>query len=288
MKTRNLLSKTLLAIAAATVFVSCDKIEPGNYIVYSGTTGVWENGSNVDDHSQRTIIEKYTGVRCVNCPTADMAINTAMSSYGNKLIAVSIHDSSFAFTRPIGNSNDMRSADGHALSQYFGVYEGKKYPQGLVGRRKNKSGWDLFTPTAGIEERVDAIVSKPSQIALSVSAKDNGNGIMITAQMEWLANIDIPLTLTVLITEDSIKATQRMPNGEDSTGYVHNHVLRDVITPLWGVDVNGDGKTGTCRKITLDYTGFEASWRKEKCHIVAFVSHKETMEMLNATECAIN
>ena len=91
-----------LSIIILTAFAiqSCDKIEQnddGTYTVYSGAVGEWINGNGVADKSQRALLEKYTGLRCNNCPKADTVIATATAQYNGLLIPVSIHDSSFSF-----------------------------------------------------------------------------------------------------------------------------------------------------------------------------------------------
>ena len=70
----------IFVLASVFIFVSCDKIEQENYLVFSGAAGEWYEGTGVSDHSQRAIIEKYTGVRCVNCPSADVAIAAATAN----------------------------------------------------------------------------------------------------------------------------------------------------------------------------------------------------------------
>ena len=64
------------AIFAFGMLASCDKIAPEDYIVYSGATGEWVDGNGVSDKTQRAFIEKYTGVRCPNCPSADTPLPT--------------------------------------------------------------------------------------------------------------------------------------------------------------------------------------------------------------------
>ena len=56
----------MLAIVSAAA-IGCDKIDENNYIVYSGASGEWFDGTPVEDHSQRAFLEKYTGVRCAWC-----------------------------------------------------------------------------------------------------------------------------------------------------------------------------------------------------------------------------
>jgi len=277
----------ILLTFAAMVFASCDKIENSDYIVYSGAAGEWNEGMGVADHSQRTIIEKYTGVRCVNCPNADQAISAAVSQYGGRLIAVSIHDSS-SFTRPI-NSGDPRlsTEDGNAWSNYFGVRAAGEYPAALVSRTPNGSTWDLFNPTSGINTRVDQIVADDANIAVAVGARTNDGSVDITVNLEFIQAYSQQLTVTLLIMEDGLKVTQRQADGSDDENYIHNHVLRDVITDLWGADVNCTGAAGEKRIALFKYNDYDSSWNLANCHIVAYISDKETRQILNVAECEI-
>lgn len=277
----------ILLTFAAMVFASCDKIENSDYIVYSGAAGEWNEGMGVTDHSQRTIIEKYTGVRCVNCPNADQSISAAVSQYGGRLIAVSIHDSS-SFTRPI-NSGDPRlsTEDGNAWSNYFGVRAAGEYPAALVSRTPNGSTWDLFNPTSGINTRVDQIVADDANIAVAVGARTNDGSVDITVNLEFIQAYSQQLTVTLLIMEDGLKVTQRQADGSDDENYIHNHVLRDVITDLWGADVNCTGAAGEKRIALFKYNDYDSSWNLANCHIVAYISDKETRQILNVAECEI-
>lgn len=269
------------------LFASCDKIDESQYIVYSGVEGAWTDGNGVSDQTQRAIIEKYTGVRCINCPTADEAINAAVTQYNGKLIAVAIHDSSFAFTRPIGGSPDLRSAPGNTWSKYFGVFDGGQYPTALVNRTPAGAGWDLFNPLSGINSHVDPIVNQSTAVAVQVDAQNSQEGISVTVNLEFLEKINDKLSLTLFIMEDGIVATQRMPDGTDNEGYIHNHVLRQVITDLWGTEVDCNGDKGEKRMANFSYTDADGSWDLSKCHIVALISNKDTRQILNVAECEI-
>ena len=280
--------KTIATIAcAAALLASCDKIDSNEYLVFSGAAGEWFDGNGVSDHSQRAIIEKYTGVRCLNCPNADIAINAALAQYGDKLIAVAIHDSS-SFTLPFGSNPRLSTPDGQAWSLFFGVRSAAMYPNALVSRTSIGGTWDLFTPTSGINSRVDNVLSQPAQVAIDVNATRLDNSISITADIELLQNISDKMTLTLLIMEDSINATQLMPDGSRNNEYIHNHILRDVITDIWGTDIDCNGTAGVKKMATFSYSEFDNTWILDNCHIVAFVSMKDSRTILNVAECEID
>jgi len=279
--------KNLFLLASLALLSSaCDKIEQDDYLLFSGAVGEWYDGNGVNDHSQRAIIEKYTGVRCINCPTADEAISAASSQYGYKLIAVAIHDSS-NFTKPIGDNPRLSTPDGNAWSNYFGIRAAGSYPNALINRTSVSGTWDLFTPTSGINSRVDNIIANNPSVAVATNASLSGNSINISVDVELLSDISGQMTVTLLIMEDGLVITQRMPDGSDNENYVHNHVLRDVITDIWGADIDCNGKNGEKRHAMFSYTDFNTDWNIDNCHIVAIVSDKVSRSILNVAQCAI-
>ncbi len=276
---------TLLSCAAL-ILASCDKIDEQNYIIYSGAVGEWFDGNGVTDHSQRAIIEKYTGVRCVNCPTADEAINSALTQYNGKLLAVAIHDSG-AFGKPYSGNPDLRTDAGDDWSHYFGVFAAGQYPTALVNRTTASSGWDLFNPISGINSHVDPIVNSDADVAIEVAAVDNQDDITITVNLEFLNKVSDQLNVTLFFIEDGIVAAQSLPDGSKDNEYVHNHVLRDVITDVWGAEVDCTGAVGEKRMAQFDYHNVNHSLNISNCHIVALLSNRTTRQILNVAETEI-
>ena len=276
----------MLAIVSAAA-LSCDKIDENNYIVYSGASGEWFDGDAVADHSQRAFLEKYTGVRCNNCPTAAQVIAAASSQYGDKLVVVAIHDSN-TLQRPIGESPDMRSDDGNAWSNALGVFGAGEYPMALVNRKPSGNGWERFNPVGGVSTQIDEALAAAPSVALAISANHGDARVDIDVNLEYLATLDGKQTLTLVLIEDGIIATQKMPNHSDSAGYVHNHILRDVITDLWGADIDANGQAGTCRKARFTYTQANPAWNLDRCHIIALVSDKDSKKVYNAAICGIS
>ena len=271
------------SLALALAAVSCDKIEAdseGRYILFSGATGEGYDGKGVADHSQRVLLEKYTGVRCKNCPDGDAVIYAALESYGHKLVALAIHDSS-SFTRPYGNDARLSTAEGEEWSNYFGI---SAYPTAMANRKYN-DGYSLFNPAGGVNAEVDEALGEPTRVALAVTSDRNGAAYTIDVDIEFLQDVADPLTLTLLLMEDSVRATQLQPDGSTKdTNYIHNHLLRDVITNAWGADISADGKAGTKRHARFAYTVQNPLWKPEHCKVVAFISDKNTRQILNVAE----
>lgn len=272
-----------VCVAALLTLTGCDKKDP--YVVFAGAMGEWYDDANgVNDHTQRAFLEKYTGVRCTNCPTADGIINTALAKYNGKLIAVAVHPSNDNFTRPYSGDPDLRTECGAIWGSYFGITGPNSLglPNALLNRKL-----PVFSPLNSFDDKVDAIVNQPAGIALAVDCnRTEGNELQVTAHIEYLAANNRPLTLTLLIMEDSLVVSQSLPDHSTDDQYVQNHVLRDVITDAFGTDIQADGSKG-CKRFAVFYYEANAQWNLKHCHIVAFVSDEETDEIQNVAQCGI-
>lgn len=279
MKTIKILS---IFFAGLFLLASCDKIEAdanGNYVVFSGNTGTWYDSDIELPATQRAIVEKYTGVRCTKCPTADIVINTALGKYGESLMAIAVHSGRFG--EPLNNEQDLRTEEGTSWFEYFGI---TAQPSALVNRAHSGSSWDIFTPTSGFDDRIDAIVNRSAQVAVQVqSQRNSGNNYSAEIYLDYKEDLTVAQTLTLLIIEDSIRTTQR-GQGEEFDNYAQNHVLRQVVTNEWGMDIDATGTKGARRFVSLNFD-LREDCIPQHCHLIAFVSNKETREIINAAEC---
>lgn len=271
----------IICMFALTTITSCDKIDSDEYVVFAGAFGEWSDGAGVVDKSQRAFLEKYTGPKCPNCPDADAIIHDAQEKYGNKLIAVSIHDSSF-FGLPLGDV-DLRTEDGNTWSKFFGI---DRYPRSIINRSKTNNTWETFAPTSSFDDRIDNVLSQNAIIAMEMSATTISNNIEIKVDIEHMTTLNEAITLTLLIVEDSIIAPQSMPDHSTNQEYVHNHILRDVITDIWGADVESTGSAGVKRSAIFSYTPTNIL-NIDNCHIIGFVSYKESRQIINAADCTL-
>ena len=275
---KRLFNISAMALALTVAFASCDKIESDDYLIFSGSTGEWYDGQPVADHTQRLLVEKYTGNKCTNCPDADTIISQIQNTAGDKMIAISIHAG--IFSSPIEGNQDLRTEVGNTWQDFFGV---STYPAAMI----NRSG-----PILGYAEMESGINAALSDSATAKLAMDIGTEydpqsrqLTIKSNIEFLEDIAESLTFTILVMEDGIIGKQKY--GSDTLdNYEFKHVFRNTVTDLWGIDVDADGKTGTCRYVVLNYT-LPAEYVAENCHIVGFISNKETKEVIQCAETGV-
>ena len=96
--------------------------------------------------------------------------------------------------------------------------------------------------------------------------------------------------LNVWLTESNITAMQLQPDGSNKTDYVHNHVLRHVLTPAYGEVVSADAEGHATWTATYDVPKVYGKGSKTNLimmHVVAFVTNDETGEVLQVVEAPL-
>ncbi len=255
----------LLSLAA-----SCDKIDPDHYTIPSGVTGEWYASHENIPKVQRAMIEKYTGVRCVNCPDADEVIHASLEHYGDRLVAVAIHSGNFG--RPLGSDPDLRTPGG---TQWYETLVGTS--EGLPAAFVNRGA--IFNPISGVNDKVDPVLAQSPVVSMLLNKSNDEVSIHIGFEQ----TVEQELTLTILVTEDSILTTQ-MHGSADIHDYAQNHVLRSISTDIWGLPINVEKKQGSKYFITLPALVPEGC-NLNHCHLVAFISEKESRKIINVAQC---
>lgn len=263
------------------VFASCDKINEGEYTVYAGAAGTWYETDVEIPHVQRAFIEKYTGVRCINCPTADEVIHAASNKYGDSVVVVAVHARSTGFGRPLGNDPNLCTESGDEWYDFFGI---ASQPAAIINRSLNNNSWDIFTPTTNFDNRINAIVAKTPQVAIAVESGNEDNDAYYSDIFIEILNKELDdLTLTLLLTEDKIYTRQSQQGVGEIEHYEQNHVLRTVVTNLWGTNIPSNILQSGKAMIRF-YYDLPDNFNADNCHAVAFVSHQDSRQIINSAQ----
>lgn len=270
---------SIIFLATLCIFSACNKIEENDYLTYAGSSGEWLDGKPVANHQKCVLLEKYTAVKCTNCPAADELISGLQSTYGEQLVVFAVHATSLA--EPFKDTLDMRTPDGNTWDETFGI---TALPKAMVNRKSQDGKFVQLAPAA-MGNAVETALGEDAFLAMSMKADYNAEKrrINVTTSLEFLQDVKDSLHLTLALIEDSLVGRQIQANGSWDSCYVFNHVLRDVITDIWGLGVQAKGQAGECREITLKYT-LPKKCRPQHCHIVAFVSRQADKEILQCAE----
>lgn len=268
MKTRLL---TFMALAAA-MLAACDTIDPSEYTIPTGQDRQW-NG-------QRVYIEKYTGPRCTNCPSADRTLESAHAVYGDRMVVVSVNSKTDQFGAPMTGYPDMRTDVGAEWETFWGV---SNFPTAYI----NRSGATQYIGAmSNIVGGIDQVVWQQPQVAVEVEAALSGNTVAIDVDVEVLQALGSAANLSLIVIEDSL-AYWQLDGSSPNAEYVHNHMLRDVVGGTWGAALDLAGTVGERKSLSRTYTVSAAIENPLNCHIVALVSDAATKQVLNCAECRV-
>ena len=257
--------------AACLLLAACDNISEDERLVYvePELAKPVEYDTVPDpqkpEPTQRVVLlEDFTGQKCANCPKGTEIIEQLTDSLGDVFVAVGIHCGPLGVhptAKVIGLATDLGE-------EYYDHWKLEYQPVGLVNRHGavNYTNW-----VAEVKKEL----ARTAPMRLTATATYGMTGDMdITIQATGTAGTTTG-KLQVWLLEDSIVATQLMPDNTRKQNYVHNHVLRQAVNGPWGDDVTvTEGKETVCY-YTLKP---EEEWRREQLSIVAFVYDGEGVQ----------
>lgn len=269
----------ILLPVAAWALSACDNIESNER---------WEEKVPVEI-KKNVLIEDFTGQNCVNCPAAtDVIHQLQQGAAGAHIIAVGIHGGSMSYSidkLPFG----LATAIGETYNKDWGV---SSWPSGMVDRQGGLLEFTAWPSAAASRLQLDPAVDMQLSTAFDGNASDTqwGKAEITVKLSELQAGALENAYVNVWITEGNIVARQTKPEGSDNA-YVHQHVLRDVLTPAYGEKVLSQDAEGmaTC---TFSYDIPKTYGRSSKTDVlnmtvVAFVTKGEKGEVMQAEEARI-
>lgn len=267
----------LMGLVGLMGFWSCDKIAEEDYTVYDGASVTWLNSEAEVPAVQRVLVEKFTGPRCTNCPTADA---TLADIHNDRVVLISINHPTGQGV-PFPEQPDMRTDGGTIWDNWYGI---NAIPAAYINRDKSKQYLgDMGTIVGDINQ---ALTADPT-IATQVSAYVESSGsVIVLTNLKYIKEYRNELTLTVALVEDSLVYRQMMPDGTIDDDYVHNHMLRKVVTSYWGSIVESSGFLNENILGMLTFTP-PSDVNLKNCQIVAFFSDRASRRVLNCASCPI-
>jgi hypothetical protein len=202
--------------------------------------------------NKNAVIEEYTGACCTYCPDGHKKVNEIMASYPDRVWGINIHAG--YYTQGTGCESRFTCPAGEALHAYYLPLIGG-YPVATVSR-------GTFTSDRGAwGTAVSAKLIEPSCLNVAAQGTIDWATRTLTLDVEvyYTGNADSATNfLTVALLQDNIMGYQTgastynpdmvLPTGD----YLHNHMLRDIISPVWG-DTIATTTQGYCYSKTYTY-----------------------------------
>lgn len=221
--------------------------------------------------SKVVLMEDFTGQECPNCPAAHEIIYGLEELYPNQMVIIAYYN----YFADILEDLPFVCEDAIDVGENFSATS--TWPAGLVDRKDFDGDADLLLTK---EEYSTAVAT---QISLTPSCNVTVEKNFDSASRELKASVKIiftesvsgQLNLTVALLEDSIVAKQIETTAGEIPDYVHNNVLRKIVTFYLGDGLNEENLTGRVYEKEYLYT-IPEEWNADQIEVAAFVHFGET------------
>lgn len=286
------ISKLIVPVAflvGALSFVKCDYVTDPEEIP---TVAAFDTTLRI------ALIEEWTGHTCIACPAAARLIEDLKTTYGQRFVAISIHDGFFAETPPLAMPGCGAGHPG-AFSTVLGCPTAESYtaahstgpdspPQGMVNR--------LGMPNNEIKPRglwaglVDSIIQKDAICSIHIDHTFNTSNRQVTATVRgtWLMTHSNNLNVAIMLTESGMVGWQTDGTECDSE-FVFNDVVRECLNTPGSIVGTALTTAPTLVGSTYSYAlaspyTLPAQFNEAGCHLVAIIYDTVTGEVMQCWE----
>lgn len=273
---------------------SCDKVEsPYSTVSSSIDTVAYPPPSYTINSSapRKVLVEDYTGHTCGNCPNGALILHNLVNSNPN-ILGLSVHCGvTFASPAPPKYPKDWRTEVGTAFDNEFGVSSAGQ-PNGMINR-KEISGSKIHFYNVWANEANNILNADPiADIELKITAYyvESSRKLISYVHAGFIENISPEVKLGLYIVEDSIVAPQKwygqsLPQ-DYVEAYVHDHMLRKHVSPIWGVSLGSDNSAGTIKRNQWSIT-LPSDYNDNHVKLLAIAFNSYTKEIIQVEEVHI-
>lgn len=295
-----------LSIALIAGFVSCSKVNPNK----TGTNPLVTNpieplnpsdplyavGRVPLSFTKKAILEELTGEWCANCPDGATKMHELIAAYPDKVYGVAFHAS----------GNDPFEVTGAQDALLLNIFPAGSpstigFPSASVNRKETVSLPDYLGGSFDFREswasQMAPVLKQTAKCGLSMVASEENDLVNLDVFVGYNSVIDGgSYFLTVYLIEDNIPESapgaQQGALGTATNPYVHQHVLRKIITTnAYGDAISLNSKDYYTKKsYSVNIAGLYR--KKDNVKIVAIVNKSASMakdlDVLNAQQVALD
>lgn len=228
----------LLTSSAALSLFSCKEIGPVIKLKDQGVGKVlidssWVTSSIEAPQDKVVLLEDFTGVQCSNCPNGHATAASLKAANPGRVIGVALHSYLLADPYPFSRF-DLKSEKAEQINSTFGPAPAK--PTGMVNRKvfageTSKiyfiSKWSSFVSS-------ELAGTSPVNIDITNNFNESSRELEMQMKVHFTAEYTNPLRYSIYLVENEIVTAQLLPDLSKDTNYVHNDVMRDVLSSITG------------------------------------------------------
>jgi len=263
-----------LFISFSIVFftIACKEIGPPIDLLGSGAVKDTSYVTAPNAAQVKTILlEEFTGVRCINCANGHTAAEALKAANPGRVYSIAMH--SYNLDEPYPYSfEDLTLDKAEQIQQAYAA--GTSKPSSMIDRvifpGESSAAYLLSKWSGYVTTRLAA--TTPVNVDISNTYNSTTRELEIKLKIQYTQAVSESNSFTIYLSESNIITAQLMPTGDVDTNYVHNDVMRDIITPNGGSTLTEVASIGRTYEKTFKIT-LEPSFDASECEVIAFV-HK--------------
>lgn len=231
-----------------------------------------------------SVLEEFTGVRCINCAPGHAEAKSIKTSNPGRVITIAHHSHFLDDPYPYSYKN-LTSDDAEEISNFIGPVSSK--PTAAIDRKLYTGESSKILDKVKWSNKVNdqLLLTSPVNIHLTSSFNALDTSAILTFTAHFTQSVSDPLKFSIMLTESEIITAQLLPTMDVDTNYVHEEVLRDVLTEIEGNSL-GTATLEPGRVFVKQYrVKINSDWNPDHMYVIAFI-HKtgSSYEILQASE----
>lgn len=231
-------------------------------------------GTNVQ--YKNVLLEEYTGINCASCALGHQTATNIMNKYPGRINIINVHSGDFA--EPVGDQPDYRTPYGEKLRS---TANANTYPSASINRHifpeyEDHTALQRYNWEDAALQIMDFI--SPVNIGMESSYNESERKLSIHIEVYYTAaSPESTNRLNLAILQNNVIG----PQAGQGENYVHQHMLKDLITGQFGDTIYQTGQ----HELSDFYYEYilPEEWPVEDISLVAFVA-EDPQEVYTAEE----
>jgi hypothetical protein len=202
--------------------------------------------------NKHVVLEEFTGIKCVNCPSAHTLVESLTASNPDNLHVITYSPTNSSYTNPSGTSGtDFRRSfpDAFYTASYCSPGNGSRFmPSGFINRKvwsdgnllQSRGNWQSYMSSTMLE-------TSPMNLGLKSTYDTLAQTLTIDVEVYYTATVTAPNSLFVLLSQDSLtSAYQSGASASAANPYIYKNTFREHISQgQWGDPITGPTTVGS-------------------------------------------
>jgi hypothetical protein len=239
---------------------------------------------------RNVVLEEFTGIYCGFCPEGHEIAEKIRTDNPGRVVLINVHSGSYSVPQAGSGHPDFQTPWGAALvtmSNLVGfpagqvnrqIFKGSAYAQQDTAKNSlalSRSGW----VAAGNVILTDA--NSPVNIGAAVQ-RVGKDSLYITVELYYTADVTQNNKLNVVLLESGYIGYQGGSKGSDT--YVHNHIMRDMVTGQWGEVITTTTKGTLIEKVYKYKITDRVNPLGSKMQLAVFVTQNDNKNIYTGIE----